>query len=236
MILDVNTNQKLLEIQAEWERQIVEPFVDANPERKNGLSRPFYFAVSDKYCVADKKIMIVGQETHNWWKYSEEADKKCLQQWSIGYLEHQLWRTGGYRFNKSAFWMFFRQLQKDGFTPCWNNIDKLHRYINGQTKPLTAEQDKIFSSQYGMDSKSLLQREIELVKPDVIIFIIGPNYQCSLEHSFGLEIASKPLSQLRPTLEHPCQEITSAIKMDIPAIWTYHPTYMNRKGMLNNCF
>lgn len=235
MILDTNINGKLLEIQAEWNNKIVEPFVEAYPEQKSELSLPFYFGVSDKYRIAEKKVMVVGQEANNWWKYSDEAASDYLQQWSIGYLENQLWQTGGYRFNNSAFWMFFRQLNQDGFTPCWNNIDKLHRYINGKTKPLTAEQDQAFCAQYGPDNKSLLQREIELVNPNAIIFIIGPNYQCSLEHSFGLQTASNQLSQLKPTLASPCQDITSTIKIDVPTIWTYHPTYMNRKGMLNSC-
>lgn len=235
MILDDNTNHKLLEIQTEWNNQIVEPFVKANPEQKSELSLPFYLGVSDRYRTADKKVMIVGQEACDWWKYSEKADKDYLQQWAVGYLENQLWKTGGYRYNHSAFWMFFRQLNQAGFTPCWNNIDKLHRYIDGKTEPLTAELDKAFCAQYGTDNKSLLQREIELVNPDAIIFIIGPNYQRSLGHSFGLHDDSNQLSQLRPTLTFPCQDITSIIKMDVPSIWTYHPTYMNRKGMLNNC-
>lgn len=235
MILDANINQKLLEIQIEWNDKIVEPFIEANPEQKNELSLPFYFGVPDKYRVADKKVMIVGQEAYNWWKYLEEADKDYLQQWAVGYLEKQLWQTGEYRFNNSAFWMFFRQLNQSGFTPCWNNIDKLHRYVDQKTKPLTAEQDRVFCAQYGSNNKSLLQREIELVNPDAIIFIIGPNYQCSLEHSFGLQTTSNQLSQLRPTLTCPCPDIASIIRMDVPVIWTYHPTYMNRKGMLKDC-
>lgn len=31
MILDANINQKLLEIQIEWNDKIVEPFIEANP-------------------------------------------------------------------------------------------------------------------------------------------------------------------------------------------------------------
>lgn len=126
------------------EQQNRRTFVEANPGQENELSLPFYLGVSDKYRTADKKVMIVGQEANNWWKYSEKADKEYLQQWSVGYLEKQLWQTGEHRFNHSAFWMFFRELNQSGFTPCWNNIDKLHRYVDGNTKPLTAEQDRVF--------------------------------------------------------------------------------------------
>ena len=219
-------NKELLEIQLKWKNEVVKCFLENHKEQQSELSHPFYFRVSDKYTSFEKKIMIVGQETKNWGKYSEEVEEDYLQNCSVEYLDSQLEKKNNYKYNRSPFWGFFRKLDACGYTPCWNNIDKLHRYKNGKTEPLTEEQKEAFCAQYGEDKKSLLQREIDIVEPGAIVFVIGPKYQCSLEYSFGLHSVSNELFELKPTPSCPCQDISHVINIGIPVIWSYHPNFL----------
>ena len=72
-------NKELLKIQLKWKNEVVKCFLENHKEQQSELSHPFYFRVSDKYTSFEKKIMIVGQETKNWGKYSEEVEEDYLQ-------------------------------------------------------------------------------------------------------------------------------------------------------------
>lgn len=229
----MDLNNQLLQMQNEWNKVVVEPFFEKN--NNYNLSRPYYMGLSSEYINSNKRIMIIGQETQGFGLYEDDWSMLSIHEWSIGYLRRQLWGIDKekYSYNRSAFWKLFRSFEKYGYTPCWNNIDKIQRTINNKTVSLTYELEEHFCKQYGQDNKSLIQREIEICKPNVLLFITGPYYDFSMETSFGLEKGT--LQKYRPTKDNLFSDVTDVFNLGIKVIWTYHPTFLNRNHKIDNC-
>ncbi|MBQ7318939.1 MAG: hypothetical protein IJW97_01995 [Clostridia bacterium] len=224
----MDINSELLALQREWERQVVEPIMECNDPAH--LSRPYCMGLSEEYLTSDRRIMIVGQETKGWGTYTDDWPAPMIQSWSIGYLRRQLWGIGADEYNRSPFWRLFRLLDRAGLVPCWNNIDKLQRPIDGKTVRLTREQETQLCCRYGEEQQSLIEREIALCRPDVILFATGPQYCYPMACSFGVEEGE--LWRYRPTKERLLVDVTAVLGLHVPAFWTYHPAYLSRKGQL----
>jgi len=230
----MNMNKSLAVVQEQWNQKILFPYVEQHQEHM--LSRPFYFGVSDEYTVSPKRIMIIGQEARAYGSYYDEWPMADIQKWGIDYLRRQLWgvRSKDFKYNRSGFWKLFRCFARSGYIPCWNNIDKLHQQKGeGSTIRLTDELRRVFCCTYGEDNKSLLRREIEIAKPDVVLFITGPKYNISMTESLGLPEGY--LDDEKPNSEVFCREITEKAGLEIPTFWAYHPSYLNRIHKLADC-
>ena len=219
-------NNKLLEIQNEWLLEVVNPFVVSR--RNEQFSRPFHLGISSGIDPNKKLIMVIGQEAKDFGKYEDVDTPKDIQKECTSYFDEQIQENTSR--NNSPFWRFFCALKKKEFELCWNNIDKLHRYKTVEKKevtyPLTIGQERILSAQYGADSKSLLQRELEVVRPDAIAFVTGPHYRVSMCTAFGLP--ENALDQCMPNKTNYLINIGQELGLDIPVFWTYHPAYLNR--------
>lgn len=228
-------NGKLNSAQEIWNKIVLEPyFKDCD---NTTLSRPFYMGVSDEYIKSENRIMIIGQEAKGFGLYTDTAwpmDK--ARNWSIDYLNRQVYRNKSseynYTYNNSGFWRLFRFFKDSGISPCWNNIDKLHQTIGNKTVPLTLKMESYFCKQYGDSNKSLIQNEIEICKPNYILFITGPHYTNSMATSFGLD--ENELIEVRPNIENPITDVTEIFGLGIKVFWTYHPTFLNRKQKLDD--
>lgn len=218
------------------------------------LSCPYYMGLTEEYIknmVDDKKlrIMIIGQEARHYGSWADDREKPNFmaersQLWAIEYLQRQLDINYQPQVFKdldrkySGFWKVFRDLKnkyKESVLLCWNNIDKVYYAPQREDKSkeaykgtLTYEAESYLSRPYGDDNKSLLQREIEIAKPNVLLFVTGPSYYLSMATAFGIDPANLK-SKLTKELE--IVDVTSELKSDIPAFWTYHPC--NRLGI--NC-
>lgn len=235
-------NERLLNIQKEWLSAVVEPFMAKG--YNECFSLPFHFGISGQRDPGRKMIMIVGQEADRFMKYTDtDKNAEYIQQWCIGYFDKQIYKTPFDEYdiyNNSAFWGFFRLLYDEGFDLCWNNVNKLHRYQNiirngktfEATDILTAEYERQLSARYGKEEKSLLRREIEAAKPDGVVFLTGPNYQCTMCTAFGLP--EDGLNPYKPVKTNPYNEISGILGLDIPVFWTYHPGYLKRIRCLNS--
>jgi len=229
-------NQELKIIQELWNKNILEPYVSEN--NVNELSRPYYFRVSKEYLRAAKKVMIVGQETRGFGQFTDNWPMEDIAEWCLAYYKFQVWKENDDRYeftyNKSSFWKLFRMLEREGFVPCWNNVDKVHRTVDGKTYGLPEKLEIVFNSEIDDLGKTLLQKEIELADPDIIVFITGPYYETSMEQALGLDRGV--LSNYRPTLEYYCKDISTVTNINRKVYWTYHPSFLNRnKGFMQGC-
>ncbi len=229
-------NNNLLQVQDEWERALLVPFLEKFS--KEEVSRPFCFGVSDKTLSAKHKIMIIGQQTHRWNSYQSDIEwsLNSIQSWGVEFLERQIWglHSDELEFLPSPFWNFFRKIEEEGWGPCWNNLDKVQRVkaVVG-TDELTLEQEKLLNRAFTNDGKTLLQKEIELSKPDRVVFIVGPRYIDSL--SVSLCLPMDELTEYRPTKSTVCTDISAVAGLDIPVFWTYHPNYLNYIKRIEEC-
>ena len=107
----------------------------------------------------------------------------------------------------------------------WNNLDKFHP---AGSQRLTATDGITFSQPYGKEKMSVLQREISLLKPAAIVFVIGSGkYIDSLATAFSLDINC--LRLYKPTRSSLVVDISNLLDLDgIKVLWTYHPAYLQR--------
>ena len=134
---------------------------------------------------------------------------------------------------KHSFFLFLIALSKK-YNVCWNNLDKIHYtaeidvvdYNNGKLKKkekavtLYVKDEKTLFGQQIDNGKTLLESEIDIVKPDMVLFVTGPNYKESMEYQMGELFNKKPNGEENLIVE--------AKAGDIKYYWTYHPMYLSR--------
>lgn len=240
-------NEQLRNVTRDW---LNSDSVQKRLKSTEGLySDVFVPGISEYYAEAvGRRILLFGQEARNFY-FDNDNSLERIQNWVICYAMSQIDQTrmisAGQdsqdlpreKLNKSPFWSLFRKIVQQGWHPAWSNLDKFHRFEpeSRKTIPLTGDDEVIFNSPVRKDEKTLVQKEIEIVKPDVIVFLVGPNYTKSL--SIALRIEKKQLAAIRPTAnaEGYCVRIDESLtKLSVPVYWTYHPAYILRskkKGM-----
>lgn len=230
-------NKELSKYQEEWFEEIFEPYIKENPNAN--ISYPFLTGVMEQYIDSDKRIMIIGQETNGWNIYKPDWTIQDSRQWTIDYLCYQLkYYTNADlkekfgRRNSSPFWSFFKAFSNKGIVPCWNNVDKAQRNISGKTASLTEEIEIALNQKLPYTNKTLLQKEIEILKPNAIVFITGPSYRVTMEKALNLKENS--LSGYEPTYSNGCMNISNPVNLEAPTFWTYHPRHIaSRKNALS---
>lgn len=260
-----NTNKQLLSEIQNWIKKVLLDYYkehindngDLFIENQNKLlSYPFCCSVTENYFSKKPKLLIFGQEYHGSrtltlknntdFEYPKEHSPKEFQDWSIAHINDMLTTPN------SPFWEYIQHLSYD-FSICWNNIDKVYfgkineQYNKKNNKDedylkngkLTFDAEKILSKQYNDSNKmySLIEREIEIIKPDYILFLIGPSYYLSLATAFGKD--EKTLLNYKPIIynKNYITNITEVLKIKndnnyIPTFWTYHPGFLKRKKII----
>lgn len=224
-------NHELNKCQSIWLKQVFEPFA----QKYSNISYPFFLGVTEKYIQAKNRIMIVGQETNGWSTYKPDWNIEDSQKWAIDYLDYQLHYSNDSelkkqfgRRNSSPFWGFFKQFSNADIVPCWNNVDKAHQVFDGKTKSLTAAMEAELNCTLPGSNKTLFQKEVEITRPTLIVFITGRNYSLTMEGALNLKNGS--LENAKPSLQNGCVDITEIAGLRIPTFWTYHPAYIHRNS------
>jgi len=137
---------------------------------------PFLIKCPDSYETAEKRIMFCGQETQGW----------CTERYNDPSVDYHDLR-GRYNafINKeqgknSPYWNFQKRIMnafpKIAFIR--NNIVK----IGKKRSPGCDDRLNDLTLQYF----PVINREIEILDPDIIIFLTGPKYDCRIEKALGL--------------------------------------------------
>lgn len=220
--------------------------IDAKYKDNKNFSSPFCFGVSEKTieeCNGGKKLlMYVGEEAKDWC-FSDNSTIKYIQDWAIAYFEKQFGEYNEKRLkaikdedkgflakkNRSQFWNLLKRIKKESKCEvCWNDLDKLHQ---GKTKAKLEDDQEIELHKF-KDNHSLLWHEINLVKPEYIIFM-GPSYSSSIEAALSLEkgiLKKKPNLSDKIVVEIDCKHFTGFDKDYKPerVFWICHPTQLCR--------
>ena len=244
-------NEQLLEVQSVWEEECYIPLKEEykqNEEKLGKLSCAFGFGVSDDYLNAPKRVMIVGQEANDHSLKYVKWNLKNWQKWAVAYLEYQLDINKENEYdiqsNYSPFWQFIKRFKEAGYGVCWNNLDKVRRYeylLETGWKEKKLQYDKENSKRallnkriFDGNGKSLLQKEIEIAKPDTVVFAVGPRnpYYHTLCLALLGENSYDKLLKSYPDKSNYCVDITDKLNLGIPAYYTYHPNFLNRNKKL----
>jgi hypothetical protein len=221
----MNVNEKLRKLYSEhWkdftlglknivdsEKHSIKP---SNPLLLNHLS-------PKDYENSDIKVMILGQENNTWeglYNHNENNFESLLNLYSNFY--------GGEYYNyrgtfKNHYNLLVAGLKNKfpnkslGFF--WSNVVKIGK-SNDKGLPPNYILDLLFGK------FNVLQSEIDIIKPDIIIFLSGPDYDCHLKKQLK-NIEFEKFTDYTENI---------AVKIKIPnvkfAFRTYHPKYMNFQG------
>ena len=185
---------------------------------KNLATHPLLIKTDDEYAKADLKVMFFGQETNEWnGVFEEYADlESVLAVYEDFYLKR------GYEQYGKPFWNFIRNLKSTQSTKkigyIWNNVLKI-----GKSESGTPQQGLI---NYTIDYFNVIPQEIEILKPNVLLFLSGHTYDDHIRKTIG-NFSIVPIDGF--STNELCILKFDNITVDL-AIRTYHPGYLQRLG------
>lgn len=181
----------------------------------NDYSSPLLLYVwEEDYTTAPVKLMIVGQETNGWFDADRTAENV-----TSAIEEYKKFDLG--RNYNTTFWLWAHKINKllgnpDTNSFVWNNILKYGRN-DGKGAPdevVTALENSKFN---------VIKEEIAILKPDVCIFLTGPNYDNKIVTKF-------PDVEMRQFNSYPEREVARLESVSLPmhSYRTYHPGFGQR--------
>ena len=184
------------------------------------LTNPLLLAASDEYANADKKVMIIGQETYTWLKevkngaFSRENNPPILQS-----LFDMFCNNPNRKYN-SAFWTFINECQKiakqNNSGIITNNIAKVG-YVGERGNDLNV------SCLWG----KILLEEIKICDPNMLLFVSGPLYDKMINNIFGNYKASRCIDGVT-TRKLAKLEFEDGVLKGRSVYRTYHPAFLQK--------
>lgn len=170
-----------------------------------------------EYERADIRVMYVGQETWGWGGLSRNTLEERLERYRRFYLEKTYRETS----RRSAFWRGVRrfdeflvsQFPEKQIVNVWNNISKIGlEGRRGVSEELRAFEREFFP---------VFRKEVEILSPDMVIFLSGPNRDRDIRFHFPNVIIRSAT---------PSRSIREIASLDLgvacrASIRTYHPRY-----------
>jgi len=195
----------------------------------------------ERWNSTQQKVLIVGQETRRWvydpgevgapgdpinnFRDFMHAEDGVSAMWNL-YRWYALGRANP-KLN-SPFWRGFRAfdsaVNRSRDAALWTNIFKVN--VNGSVMKncRAAEISALKRLQ-----KGLLHEEIQILRPDVVVFFSGPRYDAALRFEFP-DMEVSPLFRRTPT-SAAC--VIRAEGLPPRTIRTYHPEYLQRSRQLH---
>lgn len=215
-------NDELIELYTKVDHEygpLLEEF-NSRPEDSECFTNPFYAVVSEAFVKARNRIIILGQETNTWGgefgddgAYHRSNTVNDLCKLYDLYINHRNQSSGQYwnychyleeTASKNAGFFFFNTafVGKCGRT---GYIEKL--------------QPKILSEVF------------EIVRPNLAIFLCGPNYDSLIKSNFGDSTCFTQATYCFTT-----RQFARIEGVGIPAYRCYHPGYLYRATSLREAF
>ncbi len=183
-------------------------------------SNPFLLKSPSDWSDSQMKVMIFGQETNFWGGEVSPNGIFCnLTNDLINIYEEFYLRDNMY---PSPFWNTFREIKTSikykypSASFIWNNVVKIGRLGKGYVPKVR---------DISVSSFNVIPDELQILKPDLIIFLSGPNYDLNIELELG-KFSKKPL--LNTINERQLSEIFLEKHPRIKCFRTYHPGFLNR--------
>ncbi len=251
-------NEKLNEMQEAWFNDIAKKIYDSYTETKYSLSSPFYSRLLNNHNNNKRIVMIVGQEVGAWSEYKENDkwnNPEKSSRWSAYWTLLKQGKTieniksimdidddfTSKKHKNSPFWNFINKFDGNKYTIFWTNLDKVHSnsFLTSYSKKsndfyIFKDKLKELNEKFIYNNKelSILQHEIEIVKPDIVIFTTGSNnvYVSSMEKALDIKL------NYAPTYSKQHTNLNDALKVieNTNYFWTYHPKFLSISGLWYN--
>ncbi|MEO8926706.1 MAG: hypothetical protein ABI306_06030 [Caulobacteraceae bacterium] len=225
------TQRALNDAYAEWKSII--PSSGLNLEE---FTAPYLLNVTPGYASAERRVLIIGQESGDWdwvkeelckpgWDYPPYpfADIRTLGDFirNDDAIKALTWGYEHFRFGCAqriagrGFWRGFHGLASGCPAVMAANVAKCHSRKGDEVVPNLSPKE--FQS-FAAAQKKLLREEIEILRPDVCIFLSGPNYDGLIANSF-------PDAVCEPVADIPVNVFARIKRPPLPieTFRTYHP-------------
>lgn len=186
---------------------------------QDDYTNPLLLKCTDEYVNAQKKLLFIGQETNQW--YNDYGQKVKTAE-KIATMQENYWYFVLDQSYNTLFWRFIWDVdQKVNAGACgylWNNVIKIGR-ASGLGTPdyrLVQLEEQYFN---------ILKKEIEILKPDAVIFLSGPDYDGYIKNRLGSFTIKESFGKCFDRLQIP----------DLPedTFRLYHPGYLNRAKLFS---
>lgn len=221
-----NVQKILLEKYQEIRKSLLEDNKNkVNDDKMEKMTNPLFLDIPKTYFDAKFKIMIFGQETNGWGdgNLNQNTVERLMEQYCKFHQNSVSFFQNSNKYNV-IFFRAFRKISSlldkkfgnGNSEVIWNNIVKIgkHKGKGLPDKEIMEWQEPLYE---------LIRFEVELLKPDVVIFFTGPDYEQYIKKAFG-DISYEPIQ------DYAQQKLTFIKSTHLPvnSIRTYHPGYLNR--------
>lgn len=181
-------------------------------EEASILSAPFLINVPEAYAMSDKKILYIGKETNIWWgklkhfiDYNDSIDilkQRYTAEFEGGFVTQSKDPHGKPKeytredWKNNAFFAKYKYFRKNitGASVLWTNLLKMDNGSKDYSK------NSINNSNAREYSKDILLQEIEILKPDVIIFVTATStnlkkYDDAIKNTFDNNFQSSKVCE-----------------------------------------
>jgi hypothetical protein len=188
-----------------------------------GLSNPHLICFPDNFEKQRVRLLTIGQQTGpNRWHQDYEINNSIDSITGLmdSYYDYYI----GCYDNRRIFFQAVRRVESmlniDRCNSVWSEIDKMD--LNGKAANFD-------TSRKMYDSFPVLKQEIEISKPDVVVFFTGPNYDNNIKYIFKNALFEK-------VGNHPVRQFSKISHPELPdkTFRTYHPNYLRRSKMWND--
>ena len=218
-------NQRLLELYtSKWEGlSSAMQSILKNDSLASKPTCPLLLSVNDEeaFKKADIRLMIYGQETNNWYKTFHNDMHEIRGNYDSFFNAGECWSYGGQFWNgiKRFLELLQQKHPNKRISLLWNNLVKIGKLDEKGFPP-----EYIYQAE--RETFSVLEEEIKILQPTLILFLTGPNYDGIIAsnfnnpdyHAISTEFSGRQISQISLT--------------NVPFVFrTYHPNYLWRHNI-----
>lgn len=190
---------------------------------KKAFSYPLLLKIDEgKWENARLKIMIFGQETRRWRLDHQENNIQNLMNEYYSYYYKK-------KYNKARSMAFFKgfdrvkkyiqqyyEYQNDDIEILWNNINKVGKYSGTGVIDATRKIEREYFN--------VISREINILKPDLVIFFTGPHRDGDIVFNFNIPNENIQCKRTAPYSQNRKGGKYALINAnDMKAVRLYHP-------------
>lgn len=200
------------------------------------LSVPMTIKLHEKYYDPNiPTIMVLGQETNHFgdeFKLFNQVTVENMEAVIKDLLGNYEWRLceylNSYEADTAPFFRFLKELKKrlnNEFNMVWDNLYR-HSYFNDEEGVrLYGKIDPKLYDALLLEQKQLLHAEIDIIKPDYLVFLTGHGLDHGIENILDVSVTKEKIFR-DGSVELKLEGSLS----NIPTLRTYHPGYLNRKS------
>lgn len=224
--------------------------VNAVPEMLEAFSPPLLIKIPTEWEVVEHRILWIGQETAGWsWKVARlRADDlgwdypditslgdfarhaEAVEALTYGYGEFNL--AVNHPANRGLYWRYFRwmfdaMLAHGRTSMVWTNVIRCSANAGKGYTPWDVSEP--IRSAFLAQQHRLLAAEIEVLRPTLVIFVSGPDYEIFVRQEFqGCESVALAPFTIRQAARF------SHAALPPSSFRTYHPGHLNCNELGSN--